>query len=143
MGITRKERLKRHLEGPKPAWSTRERRESAINKSLCVRFDPDMGFRLSIVRRKLKYTQRELARMLGLSQQALCKIERGKTSLSNVVYLQLKSAIDRPGKNYMNFLFLGPPKAIWFEFIRLSSLKQMGNRDLPRTTELLSNYEMI
>lgn|SRR6185503_2997843 len=143
MGITRKERLRRQLHGPVAPTNSRSVRESAINKCLCVRFDPDMGFRLAIIRGKMKLAQHELAPLLGVSQQALAKVELGKTALTNIGYLQLKSAIDRPGRNYLNFLFLGPPKSKWYEFIRISSSKQMGQRGLPSTVELLKDYEMI
>lgn len=139
--MSQKKRLLKELYAPTA--EKRAKRLEAINAHLCVRFDPDMGFRLSIIRRKMGLRQEDLARNLGVSRQALNKVESGKTSLTNIGYLQLRSAIDRPGKNFLNFLFLGPPRSKWFEFQRFTSLRAAGAKVEGSALEIINGYEMI
>lgn len=135
--------LKRLAETGPMYQKKRSARMEAIHKCLCVRFDADMGYRLSIIRRRMNFRQRDLAKALGVSRQALAKVELGKTALSNIGYLQLKSALDRPNKNYFNFLFFGPPKSKWYEFQSFASLRAAGAKPDGKASDIINDYEMI
>lgn len=140
--VDAKTKLKSRL-GENVPLSRRMIRDEAIKKCLCVRFDPDMGFRLGLIRGRMNMRQEDMAKRLGVSRQALQKVESGKTALSNIGYLQLKSVLDMPSKNYFSFLFMGPPKEIWFEFHRFVAKRQTGMKPAGTAGEIIHGYEML
>jgi DNA-binding XRE family transcriptional regulator len=118
-------------------------RQRIIDAHLCVRFDSDMGWRLSMIRRDLNLKQSEFAHLFELTQQALQKIEKGKITQSSISYLQLKSAIQNRQKNYMSFLFFGPSFENYKEFNRIYGLRAAGMMIPPPDFDLLKGFTWL
>src|SRR3990167_9092606 len=75
---------------------------SDYQKLLCPIWTPEMGVRLQIARRRFYMDQRELGALLGISQQTVSSIEKGKLKYAETNLFALSTAL---GGEMIKFIF--------------------------------------
>ena len=63
-----------------------------------------LGENLGILRRRAKYTQKDLARLLGCSTQSIIDLEQGKTEVKNIFLMKLLKMYEYEGD--VRYLYL-------------------------------------